>query len=137
MKKVSVHAAYSQTCQQKLLSLTALANVKRFDAAHAARHVSACTQKLFRTKHCHRCFHKLQNSDSGTAEKNKASCHPEPGSYFYFNILFRCHGKSKKEVFFVGRVAQEDMINNTSGLRSADWCCCDFNKSVEKKLHRR
>lgn len=120
----------------KLLSLTALANVRRFDATHTVRHVFFCplcghsraqARKLSGSKHCHYCFHKRG--------ENKASCHRRTRLHFYFSALSRFAKKktTKKGCFLERRVRRKDMINNTSGLWSTDLCCTDFNKSVEKK----
>lgn len=121
----------------KLLSLTALANVQRFDATHTVRHV------FFFAPHAD--IHEptpgnFPGANTATivftsGEKIKHPVTAGPGSISisaHFHVSPK-KTKSKKGCFLERRVRRKDMINNTSGLWSADLCCPDFNKSVEKK----
>lgn len=68
-----------------------------------------------------------------SGEKIKHPVTAGPGFLFQRTFTFRQKKQTKKGCFLERRVRRKEMINNTSGLWSADLCCTDFNKSVEKK----
>lgn len=121
----------------ELSSLTALANVQwlmlqtacsTFFAVHG--HVRAYAKKLSKSKQCHHCFYFTFGFCN--REKIKHPVTPDPAP-FQFQHTFTLE-KSKREVFF--GVAQEDVINNTSGLWSTDCAALTLTSPWRKNKPR-